>query len=383
MAGRHAGLLRPPRSVAAAASPIGRCCPTAVEEMLRFVTPVMNFRRQADAATPVLGGQQIKADEKVVFFHISANRDETVFDRPAGLRRRAGPQPAHRLRWRRPPLLPGRQPGPDGDPGDVRPPARPDARSDPGRPGRSGSSRASSTGSSTFRSPSARVRNVAGVAAPGPAALEQLLQTPGRSVMMPSTPRSSRRPWSPRRRRSTRAPAAPPDGPCRRSGGRRAAASPAGSAPGPPRSDDHRGRRRTTAAAGSRLASRRERRRPRGPWPCTGRGPRARRMRGSASVGERGHAHPVQRLGLRERLDERDDDAVVLGVDVPADLGPSGQQLVQAGDGLVAVAAATAGYLLPRHLTDQARGARRPGPGRGRGWRAPLRPRVACTSVSM
>jgi cholest-4-en-3-one 26-monooxygenase len=52
--------------------------PEAVEEMLRFVTPVMNFRRQSTSAFE-LGGQRIEADSKVVFFHISANRDEKVF----------------------------------------------------------------------------------------------------------------------------------------------------------------------------------------------------------------------------------------------------------------------------------------------------------------
>jgi cholest-4-en-3-one 26-monooxygenase len=55
--------------------------PSAVEEMLRFVTPVMNFRRQSTTETE-LSGQTIKADEKVVFYHISANRDETVFENP-------------------------------------------------------------------------------------------------------------------------------------------------------------------------------------------------------------------------------------------------------------------------------------------------------------
>ena len=55
--------------------------PDAVEEMLRYVTPVMNFRRQTTSAVE-LGGQQIEADTKVVFFHISANRDEKVFANP-------------------------------------------------------------------------------------------------------------------------------------------------------------------------------------------------------------------------------------------------------------------------------------------------------------
>jgi cholest-4-en-3-one 26-monooxygenase len=55
--------------------------PSAVEEMLRFVTPVMNFRRQTTSEFE-LGGQKIEADSKVVFFHISANRDELAFENP-------------------------------------------------------------------------------------------------------------------------------------------------------------------------------------------------------------------------------------------------------------------------------------------------------------
>ncbi len=55
--------------------------PSAVEEMLRFVTPVMNFRRQTTEDVEI-GGQLIKEGEKVVFFHTSANRDETVFEDP-------------------------------------------------------------------------------------------------------------------------------------------------------------------------------------------------------------------------------------------------------------------------------------------------------------
>jgi cholest-4-en-3-one 26-monooxygenase len=55
--------------------------PSATEEMLRYVSPVMNFRRQTTSAFD-LGGQHIEEDTKVVFFHISANRDEAVFDDP-------------------------------------------------------------------------------------------------------------------------------------------------------------------------------------------------------------------------------------------------------------------------------------------------------------
>jgi len=55
--------------------------PSAIEEMLRFVTPVMHFRRQATMDWTI-GDQKIAAGDKVVFWHTSANRDETVFDNP-------------------------------------------------------------------------------------------------------------------------------------------------------------------------------------------------------------------------------------------------------------------------------------------------------------
>ena len=55
--------------------------PGAVEEMLRFVTPVMCFRRTAMTDVS-LEGAEIKKGDKVVFFHISANRDESVFENP-------------------------------------------------------------------------------------------------------------------------------------------------------------------------------------------------------------------------------------------------------------------------------------------------------------
>jgi cholest-4-en-3-one 26-monooxygenase len=55
--------------------------PQAVEEMLRFVTPVMNFRRTAMSDTE-LSGTKIRQGDKVVFYHSSANRDEDVFENP-------------------------------------------------------------------------------------------------------------------------------------------------------------------------------------------------------------------------------------------------------------------------------------------------------------
>ncbi|GAA2427454.1 cytochrome P450 [Actinomadura vinacea] len=55
--------------------------PTAIEEMLRYWPPVMDFRRTA-AADLELSGQKIEAGDKVVVYHASANRDETVFRSP-------------------------------------------------------------------------------------------------------------------------------------------------------------------------------------------------------------------------------------------------------------------------------------------------------------
>ncbi len=55
--------------------------PTAVDEMLRFVSPVMNFRRTA-MQDVTMSGTDVAAGDKVVFFHASANRDERVFDDP-------------------------------------------------------------------------------------------------------------------------------------------------------------------------------------------------------------------------------------------------------------------------------------------------------------
>lgn len=53
----------------------------AVEEFVRWATPIMTFRRTA-ARDLELHGQHITAGDKVVMFYSSANRDETVFDRP-------------------------------------------------------------------------------------------------------------------------------------------------------------------------------------------------------------------------------------------------------------------------------------------------------------
>jgi cytochrome P450 len=55
--------------------------PNAVEEMLRWASPVYHFRRTATVDVEVRG-QQIKAGDKVVMWFASGNRDEEVFDNP-------------------------------------------------------------------------------------------------------------------------------------------------------------------------------------------------------------------------------------------------------------------------------------------------------------
>jgi methyl-branched lipid omega-hydroxylase len=56
----------------------------AVEELVRWATPVIHFRRTATADTE-LHGVPIKAGEKVVYWYNSANRDEDHFERPQEL----------------------------------------------------------------------------------------------------------------------------------------------------------------------------------------------------------------------------------------------------------------------------------------------------------
>ena len=53
--------------------------PAAVEEFLRWVSPLIYFRRTATQDT-VIGGQQIKAGDKVAMYYPSGNRDEAVFE---------------------------------------------------------------------------------------------------------------------------------------------------------------------------------------------------------------------------------------------------------------------------------------------------------------
>ncbi|HZC73230.1 MAG TPA: cytochrome P450 [Jatrophihabitans sp.] len=65
---------------------------TAVDEMLRWWTPVMVFRRTATRDTR-LGGVSVRAGEKVVVSFLAANRDPEVFVQPDEFDLRRSPNP--------------------------------------------------------------------------------------------------------------------------------------------------------------------------------------------------------------------------------------------------------------------------------------------------
>jgi cytochrome P450 family 142 subfamily A polypeptide 1 len=66
--------------------------PTAIEEMLRYVTPIMNFRRTATRDVE-LAGQTIRAGQSLLILHSSANRDETAFAAPDAFDSTRDPNP--------------------------------------------------------------------------------------------------------------------------------------------------------------------------------------------------------------------------------------------------------------------------------------------------
>lgn len=58
--------------------------PLAIEEIVRWATPIMTFRRTASRDCE-LGGQHITEGDKVIMFYSSANMDTEVFDHPEQL----------------------------------------------------------------------------------------------------------------------------------------------------------------------------------------------------------------------------------------------------------------------------------------------------------
>ena len=65
---------------------------TAIEELLRYVSPVHQFRRTATRDLE-LGDQQVRAGDKVVIWFGAANRDPEVFADPHRLDLQRDPNP--------------------------------------------------------------------------------------------------------------------------------------------------------------------------------------------------------------------------------------------------------------------------------------------------
>jgi cytochrome P450 len=59
--------------------------PRAVEEILRWTSPIIAFARTASADCE-LRGEKIRAGDQLALFYPSANRDEEVFDEPFAFR---------------------------------------------------------------------------------------------------------------------------------------------------------------------------------------------------------------------------------------------------------------------------------------------------------
>ena len=66
--------------------------PGAVEELVRWVTPLNNFFRTA-VADAVVGGTEIAAGDRIMLLYPSANRDEAVFEQPDVLDIHRSPNP--------------------------------------------------------------------------------------------------------------------------------------------------------------------------------------------------------------------------------------------------------------------------------------------------
>ncbi len=81
--GLHALILNPEQRERWANDP--ELTPLAIDEIVRFVTPVNHMVRTA-VEDYELGGQMIRAGDKLVLFYASANRDEEVFEAPDELR---------------------------------------------------------------------------------------------------------------------------------------------------------------------------------------------------------------------------------------------------------------------------------------------------------
>jgi cytochrome P450 len=81
VAGGMLALLERPAELARLRARLDALLPTAREELLRFTSPVVYMRRTAKRDAEI-GGQKIRAGDKVVLYYGSANRDAAAFADP-------------------------------------------------------------------------------------------------------------------------------------------------------------------------------------------------------------------------------------------------------------------------------------------------------------
>jgi cytochrome P450 len=67
--------------------------PLAVEEIVRWSSPVIWMRRTVLSDKAELGGQQLKSGDRLLLLYASGNRDETVFADPESFDLRRDPNP--------------------------------------------------------------------------------------------------------------------------------------------------------------------------------------------------------------------------------------------------------------------------------------------------
>ncbi len=89
--GMHALVENPEERRKLREDPKGRVA-DAVEEIVRWTTPV-NYMMRTAASDTELAGQKIRAGERLLLFYASANRDEDVFDEPTRFRTDRHPNP--------------------------------------------------------------------------------------------------------------------------------------------------------------------------------------------------------------------------------------------------------------------------------------------------
>jgi hypothetical protein len=80
LAGGFRALIENPAEFDKVRKDLGRA-PDAVEEILRWTSPVNYMKRTAACDTEV-GGQKIREGDSLVMFYASGNRDESIFDHP-------------------------------------------------------------------------------------------------------------------------------------------------------------------------------------------------------------------------------------------------------------------------------------------------------------